>query len=119
MVTKILICGAREWINFDKIKKVLLEYPQSRETIIIHGDWKGADKIAGYLAKQLNMTVEAYPANWDKYGKAAGPIRNQQMLDEGKPEMCYAFHECIEKSRGTKDMVSRCEKAGIPYKVIS
>lgn len=38
MVTKILICGAREWINFDKIKKVLLEYPQSSETIIIHGD---------------------------------------------------------------------------------
>lgn len=115
---RILICGSREWTNFDKIKKILLEYPQSDETTIIHGNCKGADKISGYLAKQLNMTIEVYPADWKKYGRAAGPIRNQQMLDNGKPDICYAFHDCIEKSKGTKDMVNRCKADGLTVNII-
>ena len=64
------------------------------------------------------MIVEAYLANWDKHGRAAGPFRNQQMLYEREPEIYYGFHQNIEKSHGTKDMVSRCVKAGITYKVI-
>jgi hypothetical protein len=118
-MVKILICGSREWNNFDKIKNILLKYPQSNETIIIHGNCKGADKISGYLAKQLNMTVEIYSADWKKYGRAAGPIKNQQMLDEGNPEICYAFHENIEISKGTKDMVNKCKLANIPVNIIN
>lgn len=51
--------------------------------------------------------------------KAAGPRRNQQMLDEGKPEVAFAFHDYIENSRGTKDMVKRLESAGVPVYVIA
>ena len=50
-----------------------------------------------------------YEAQWDKYGKAAGAIRNQQMLDEGKPELVVAF----PGGRGTEDMVNRAKKAGL------
>lgn len=116
---RILICGSREWNNFEKIKSILHKYKSARETVIIHGDCKGADKISGYLAKQLNMTVEVYPADWKQYGYSAGPIRNQQMLDEGKPDICYAFHEDIENSRGTKNMISKCKIANVPFEIIT
>ena len=64
------------------------------------------------------MTIAVYPADWKKYGRAAGPIRNLQMLDNGKPDICYAFHDCIEKSKGTKDMVNRCKANGLTVNVI-
>jgi hypothetical protein len=60
-----------------------------------------------------------YPAQWHKYGRAAGPIRNQQMLAEGKPDLVLAFHDDIDGSRGTKDMVNRARRAGVKVEVIS
>ncbi|KKN01348.1 hypothetical protein LCGC14_1128740 [marine sediment metagenome] len=53
------------------------------------------------------------------YGKAAGPIRNKQMLDEGQPHLVLAFHDNIEESTGTKDMVKQAAKRGIETLVIS
>lgn len=64
------------------------------------------------------MNVEKYPADWEKYGKVAGPIRNQQMLDEGKPDVVYAFTDDLSNSRGTADMCRRANKAGVPVYVI-
>ena len=55
-----------------------------------------------------------FPADWKQYGKAAGPIRNQQMLDEGKPELVLAFvDKPVVESRGTWDMVQRARKAQV------
>jgi hypothetical protein len=104
---------------FQKIKKVLAEYPNDKNTVVIHGGCKGADSIGGYLAKQFNMTVEVYKADWKLHGKSAGPKRNQQMLDEGKPDLAYAFHEDINNSKGTKDMISRCKSNNIPIEIIT
>jgi hypothetical protein len=50
-----------------------------------------------------------YKAEWDKHGRAAGPIRNQQMLDDGKPDLVLAF----AGGRGTDDMCRRAREAGI------
>jgi hypothetical protein len=79
----------------------------SKTTIIIHGGAKGADSIAGNLATYLNMKVIKCPADWDKYGKAAGVLRNQQMLDEEHPDLIVYFHKDLENSKGTKDMVTK------------
>ena len=62
----------------------------------------------------FGFAIIGFPAQWDKYGKSAGVIRNQQMLDEGKPDTVVYFHDNIERSKGTKDMVSRAKKAGLP-----
>ncbi len=59
------------------------------------------------------MSVDKFPAAWDKYGKAAGPIRNQQMIDEGRPDFVIAFHSNVGQSRGTMDMLCRANKAGL------
>lgn len=91
---------------------------------LIEGEAKGADSIARDCAKYLGMIVLPFPAQWKKYGgrgrgNPAGPIRNQQMLDEGKPNLVVAFHNNIDKSKGTKDMLNRTKKAGIPCYLIS
>jgi hypothetical protein len=57
--------------------------------------------------------VYSFPADWETYGKAAGPIRNTQMLTEGNPDMVAAFHNDISKSKGTKNMIVQAKKAGI------
>lgn len=84
---------------------------------IIHGAARGADTIADICAQLLGYEIERYPANWDEHGRAAGPIRNQEMLDTGI-DLCIAFHYDLSNSKGTANMIRRCERAGIPvYKV--
>ena len=126
----ILICGSRDWNDFKTIKSYLEDVKASHTNpntdntninplpTIIHGGCKGADSIAGYLAAQLGFPVKVFKADWQKYGKAAGPKRNQQMLDEGHPTLVVAFHDAITESKGTKDMITRAEKAGIKTIVI-
>ena len=107
---KILVCGDRNWVDKKAIFRELSKYP--RDTIVIEGEARGADSLARVVALGLGVSVERYPANWDKYGRAAGPIRNQQMLDQ-KPDLVLAFHADLDNSKGTRDMVIRARKAGI------
>jgi DNA-binding MurR/RpiR family transcriptional regulator len=60
----------------------------------------------------------SYPADWEAYGKAAGPIRNQRMLDEGKPDLVIAFSD-LPTTSGTYDMIKRAKAAGIPVYLVS
>lgn len=78
---------------------------------MIHGGAKGADHIADEYAVVNWLQLIEFPADWEKYGKKAGSIRNQQMLDEGKPDLVIAFP--TPKSKGTWDMVRRAQKARI------
>lgn len=75
------------------------------------------------MAERIGLKVindgKGFPADWKRYGKAAGPIRNQQMIDEGKPDLVLAFHENINESRGTKDMVARARGIGIKVIIIT
>ena len=102
---RILICGDRNYKDWLRIQDYLNTI--SRTTIIIHGGARGADSLAGNLATSLKMKVIKFPAEWDKYGKAAGVLRNQQMLDDGHPDLVVYFHKDLENSKGTKDMVTR------------
>ena len=116
---RLLICGSRDWTNKEIIKKELLQLLQSHVIeVIIHGGCRGADILAGQAAKELNIPVQEYLADWNTHGKSAGPKRNQKMLDEGKPTFVFAFHDDIDESKGTKDMITRTMKANIPFKVI-
>jgi hypothetical protein len=86
---------------------------------VVHGAAKGADTIAGEIAEEMDIVVRTFPADWKKWGKAAGPIRNQEMLMEGKPDMVLAFHNNIDASKGTKHMVQIAERAGIQVLIFS
>lgn len=114
---KVLICGSRAWNDPRPIWK-LLEYlaDSEYEYEIIHGAAPGADTIAGFVAEALGLRVTSIPADWSRYGKAAGPFRNQQMLDL-KPDRVVAFR-MPGTSRGTDDMILKAVKAKVPVTVI-
>ena len=113
---RVLVCGSRHSDNYEvpKFISILEEYPI--ETII-SGEAKGFDTLAKIYAKAYNIAYEGYPANWSKHGKAAGPIRNKQMLVEGKPDMVIAF--LAKNSRGTANMIKQANEANIPVRIIN
>ena len=110
---RILVTGSRNLKDYTLVRDVLQDYDP---TFIIEGGATGADYLA-YLFRSANEIKGCtYPADWETHGKAAGGIRNQQMLDEGKPDLVLAFP--LEYSIGTWDMVRRAEEVGIKVKVI-
>lgn len=78
-------------------------------TEIIHGNAVGADWLAKAWAISAGIPEKSFPAKWSEYGKAAGPLRNQQMLEEGMPDVVVAF----KGGAGTADMVRRAKEAGL------
>lgn len=116
---RVLVCGSRHFNDrtklFCDLDDLLFHFPWTGMTII-HGAAKGADTLAGEYARCNNYEVEVYPADWEKHGKAAGHIRNTQMLEEGKPDMVVAF--LGPGSRGTANMIAQTVKAGVPLKVV-
>ena len=65
-------------------------------------------------ARKQKVDFTTFKAEWDKHGKGAGHIHNQQMIDEGKPDIVLAF----PGNRGTADMIKRSKKAGLPVTVV-
>ena len=114
---KVLACGSRTMPAqyMELILKALLEV---KPTLVIQGEAKGADLLAKACAVSLNIPVECFPADWGKHGKAAGHIRNQQMLDFG-PDLVIAFYPVTGITPGTKDMVRRAIAKGIPVKHVT
>lgn len=117
---RVLICGSRDWRDEVPIKAWLAAF-ENKPVTIIHGCAKGADSLAGFLAHQYRLEVEEYPADWAKLGKAAGPVRNSQMLTEGHPTLVLAFKDGFDPANahgGTEHMVRIAKRAGVPTYVI-
>ena len=113
---RLLVCGDRNWSDYGSIVARIRELAPER---VIEGEARGADRLARTAAYALGIGVAAFPAQWNTYGRSAGMIRNQQMLDEGKPDMVLAFHDNILSSKGTADMVRRAKQAGLPVEIWS
>lgn len=113
---KVLICGGRDFADMDLVFAAMrdLEAAFGPVTSVIHGGAAGADLLGSRWGHFFGLPVTPFKADWTKHGKAAGPIRNQRMLDEGKPDRVVAF----PGGRGTADMVRRAEKAGVPITII-
>lgn len=107
---KVLVCGGRDFVDTSAVINFLFRLDDERPiSAIIHGGANGADALGGRAAELLKVPCHVFRANWKRDGKAAGPLRNQRMLDEGKPDLVVAF----PGGRGTADMVQRAKWAGI------
>lgn len=115
---KILVCGDRHYKDYNTVERWLRAAGPSQDITIIQGGGTGVDTIVRQVAPILGYTLITVPAKWHWYGKAAGPIRNKEML-KLKPDLVLAFHDYIDNSRGTKNMVEQAKKAGIHTKVIA
>jgi len=109
-VKRALFAGSRDWTDEAPVRAVIDALPT--DAVVIHGAARGLDAIVDRLARGRGLAVEAYPADWNRHGKGAGPIRNQRMIDEGHPTEGYAFP--LSSSKGTWDMVRRLRAAGVP-----
>lgn len=123
MKTKtILVCGGRKYGNKERLWQIMDEIvncspdnPLGDHCRIIHGGATGADVLADQWAACNWKDLKMYPANWLKYGRMAGAMRNQQMLDEEEVDLVVAF----PGGKGTADMVRRARAAGIEVREVS
>jgi len=114
---KVLVCGSRDWTDNEEVWVRLDELNRRLVggiTVLIHGEARGADTFAGEWACERKVHVLSYPAEWTKYGKQAGPIRNRQMLQGGQPGLVVAFSEELRPSSGTWNMVNLARRADVP-----
>lgn len=107
---KIIVCGGRDYADKEHVWRVLSDLDDVEGiTSIAHGGATGADSEAALWAKYNRKPAQAFRARWKEEGKAAGPLRNQRMLDQFQPDAVVAF----PGGRGTADMVRRAIENGV------
>jgi hypothetical protein len=116
-MTVVLVTGDRNWDDTEIVLQRLLQLPS--DTVLVHGAAHGLDSMAATIAKHLGFTVYSEPADWSKYGRSAGPIRNRIMYDVYQPTLVLAFHRNILESRGTRDMVKYVMKTDTPIELFT
>jgi hypothetical protein len=107
---RVIVCGGRD---YDDLLRVVQALTLPIGTIIIHGGCRGADLLCAKVWESWGEKTEVHKPAWDDKGSAAGPIRNQEMVDAGA-RLCIAF----PGGKGTADCVARCEKAGIQVRKV-
>jgi hypothetical protein len=117
---RVIICGSREFADQDLMAQALTElkdWAGGNPMTIVHGKARGADSLADSLARVLipDVVIEPHPADWNYYGKSAGPIRNAEMVSLGA-DLGLAFYIEGVDSRGTNGCVALMESAGIAVK---
>lgn len=108
---RVLVCGGRDFSDPLTLGSWLggIHKNNGPITLLIEGGARGADFMAKEFAKWQGIPVQSFPADWNAHGKAAGPLRNKQMLEEGKPDLVVAF----QGGRGTANMVAQATAAGV------
>lgn len=113
----VLVTGDREWRDLGLIYDRLAYYHGmwlGGIILVIHGACRGADLLADKAACRLGILTDPIPAEWDKHGRAAGPIRNREMIVK-HPEigLVIGFHDHLADSKGTVDMMRVAAKRGL------
>ena len=117
---RVLVCGGRDFgrnpdgsdndieIYFlcDTLEDIRMKHP---DMLIIQGEARGADSLARKWAEIVQVPVLSFRADWVRYGRSAGPVRNLQMIQEGKPDLVVAFRG----GAGTRDMIRQAMQHGI------
>lgn len=113
----VIITGSRNWTDRETIVRALGKFaPDS--TLVIHGAARGADTVAAAVAAELGFAVRAFPADWKRHGRKAGPIRNGNMAGFAEVEANKDDAEIVvlafplPGSIGTWDMVRRADSIG-------
>lgn len=117
MLKRVVIAGCRDYNNYDEAKLYidfcLSDIKKEYNIIIVSGCASGADAIGERYAQENGLKIERYPADWRKYGRSAGPRRNEQMARISDIIICF----WDEKSKGTKSMVNYAKKHNKPLKI--
>lgn len=108
------IVGSRTFTDYKKMKEFINEkFDISEVGTIVSGGARGADSLARVFAFENDLELLEFPAQWDKYGKRAGFIRNVDIITNC--DMCAVFWD--GQSHGTKHDIDLCEEMGKPYEI--
>ncbi len=117
MIKRIVIAGCRNYTDYEEAKKYIdfcIKDIRKKYTLIfISGDCKGADKLGEKYAIENRFNIEKFPANWNKYGKSAGPKRNEIMAQKADYIICF----WDKQSKGTKSMIYYAKKYNKPLRI--
>ena len=109
---KVIIAGSRT-INDYSLVASAIEQSNFDVTEVVCGDAKGVDTIGDQWAQKNTIPVTHFPANWKKFGRGAGCIRNRQMAEYGD-----ALIAITTGSRGTANMIKEATKLGLKIFVL-
>lgn len=116
---RIIVAGSRTFNDYDLLESTLSDYLKENNNVtIISGAAKGADQLGERFARKYRYNLKYFPAQWDMYGKSAGPIRNRKMAEYAAEERGVLFAFWDGKSRGTKSMIDLAKKYGLEVHVV-
>lgn len=119
---RIIVCGSRDWSSYNDIYTFLRGYrvyvndtTAGGPATVVHGDARGADRLAGDAARRLGMRVEPHRADWSGRGLMAGHERNRLMLALGADLVVAFKHDFNPKMDrgGTENMIRIAMEAGV------
>ena len=116
-IKRVVVAGCRNYNNYAEAKeyidRCLSRIRKENKIVIVSGGSLGADKLGELYAEENGFKIERYIAQWEKYGKSAGPIRNEEMAKNADFVICF----WDGKSRGTKSMIGCAKRQGKPLKI--
>lgn len=114
---KLAIVGSRDFTDYETFQQALAEFisEYGMPTSIISGGARGADSMAEKWSLEEDIPIVIYYPDWNTYGRAAGPIRNSQIVNDATHMIAFPVGE----SRGTQDSIRKARAKRIPLKVIS
>lgn len=115
----VIIAGSRDFADYELLKIVcdhmLSEKCKTHNIVIVSGGARGADSLGEEYAKERGYGLQRKPADWDKYGKSAGYIRNREMAEIA--DACICFWD--GQSKGTKHMIDIATDTGLKLKIVN
>ena len=122
---RIIVAGTRTFSDYELLRSKLDDFicklkqkHPDKQVVIITGAAKGADQLGSLYAKNHNIPLKEFPADWNTYGRAAGPIRNQQMLDYALRETPALIVFWDGESRGTKNMMNIAKRHNVQTEIV-
>lgn len=115
---RVVIFGSRGFKNYDLLREKCDAYLQNKKDthriIIVSGHAKGADMLGEQYAQEKGYELETYPADWKKYGRRAGFLRNEQMADLSNAAIGFWDGD----SHGTQHMIEYSKEKGLDVRVV-
>ena len=117
----VIICGSRDYDNYERLKSMCDYYLSKKiqsgeKVVIISGGAKGADSLGERYAQERGLEVKVFRADWDKYGKRAGILRNTKMAEIANA--CIAFPSAYSENKGTTNMIQQAKQHNLLVRVV-
>ena len=114
---RVIVAGSRSFNDYAALRmacdKLLVKKKLTHHIVVVSGTARGADSLGEKYARERGYAVERFPADWQQYGKTAGPIRNRQMADNA--DAMIAFWD--GQSKGTQNMIMEAPKKGMAVRI--